>query len=170
MTNYATVLALAAMLASPAFGAVLISLDDPNQTGSPGDTLVFTGVLSNGDPDTVFLNSDSLNLVGSSFLINDLFFSSVPVSLDAGQSSQDFDLFEITVFNPFTDPPGLFMGSYGIIGGSNSDAQVLLGSASFSITEVSSVAQTPEPSSLFLFAIGLTVLRRSHQRRFRSAH
>jgi hypothetical protein len=147
-------------------GSILITFDNPNQTGMPGDTLVFMGVISNGGSSTAFLNSDGLNLLGNSFAVNDLFFSNVPISLDPGQSSPDIELFDVTLNNPFTDLSGTYTGTYGLLGGVDGNAQDMLGSANFSVTETSSV---PEPSSNVLLAAALGALVGVHRGRSRFA-
>src|ERR1700683_202171 len=60
-----------------------ISLDQPDQTGSPGGTLQFFGTITNDSDATVFLNSDDLTLDGLSLAITDQFFNTVPISLAA---------------------------------------------------------------------------------------
>ena len=143
-----------AVLAALSVRAAIV-FDDPYQFGQPGDTLVFTGVLSNDGSATVFLNSDYVNLLGNSFALNDLFFNNVPFSLDPGQSSSDIELFDFTLNNPFTDSSGTYPGIYNLLGGVNSDVQDMLAFTNFSITETSPV---PEPASIILLASALAAL------------
>jgi len=75
----------------------VVVFDNSNQTGNPGGTLQFFGVISNTGSDTVFLNSDTLTLPGLSFTIADQFLNYVPVSLDGGSSSGDIELFDVTL-------------------------------------------------------------------------
>ena len=150
--------------AAAAHASVLITLDNPNQTGNPGDTLMFNGVLSNTGLTTVFLNSVDLNLAGSSFSPDfvDPFLNNVPFVLNPGTTTSDILLFNVLVNNPFTDLPGTFAGTYTLLGGPDSTAQEILGSVDFGITVPDAV---PEPSSFLLMfgallLIGLTIVQR----------
>jgi hypothetical protein len=140
---------------------VTITLDQPNQTVSAGDTLQFFGTITNDTDETIFLNSDSLTIDGESFTINDLFFS-LPISLapdgQLGDSSGDIELFDVSASNPLLDAAGVFSGAYTLVGGADGGAGTAmdnLGTASFSVT---TVAQTPEPSSLYLLLTGLLAM------------
>ena len=141
--------------------SILITFDVPDQRGGPGDTLVYTGVLSNGGLETIFFNSNTLNLAGSGFLVTDLFFLNVPFSLDPGQSSSSIELFNVRVNDPFTDLPGAYAGTYALVGGIDSNAQNIIGSAEFAVT----VGALPEPSTVALLVIGLVALVGLHRRR-----
>ena len=145
--------------------AGIVALDLDTQTGSPGETLVFTGVLSNSDVTTIYLNSAQLNLAGDAFSTDfiDPFNDNVPYSLDPGQSTSSIELFGILVSDPFTDPQGTYGGTYTLLGGIDSSAQDILGSASFSVT-----VNAPEPSVLGVMTAGLAGLMALHWRR--SAH
>src|ERR1700761_7570665 len=80
-------------------GEIDVVLGDPDQTGAPGSTLQYLGSITNTTGNTIFLNSDDLNLAGlpGDFTIDDQFFNTVPISLDAGQSSGDIELFDVTI-------------------------------------------------------------------------
>lgn len=127
----------------------MMTLDNPNQSGNPGDTLMFNGVLSNTGLTTIFLNSVDLNLAGTSLSPDfiDPFFNNVPLLLDPGQLTSHILLFDVFVENPFTDLPGTYAGTYTLLGGVDSNAQDVLGSVDFGITVPNAV---PEPSSLLL--------------------
>lgn len=127
--------------------SLLIQFVAPDQTASDGGNLVFTATISNGGVDTVYLNSSSVNLVGNSFFINDMFISNAPISIDAGDSVSGIDLFDITLSFPFTDPYGLYSGTYAIFGGIDANATDLIGFADFTVT-----ATTPEPSTFAMLA------------------
>jgi hypothetical protein len=132
---------------------------------------VFSGVLSNTGDDTVFLNSVDLNLLGTSFTLDfvDPFLDNVPVSLDPGQSTPDIVLFDVAVNEPFTDPPGPYTGTYTLLGGVDSNAQDVLASADFMITETNGTTVVPEPRSAVLLGTGLMWFVFLALRRFRSA-
>lgn len=138
---------------------VVVTLDNPLLTGAPGDTLMFTGTIQNDGLEPTFLNADSLNLAGSSFSTIDLFFANVPVSLGAGESTGDIELFDIVLSSPFLDSPGNYGGTYSLFGGVDENALDLLGAADFAVT-ASQVNTVPEPQSLAAAILALAILRR----------
>lgn len=155
MKTLLNILVLAALAAAGASAGVVVVFDNSNQTGNPGGTLQFFGVISNTGSDTVFLNSDTLTLPGLSFTIADQFLNYVPVSLDGGLSSGDIELFDVTLSNPLLDPAGPYPGSYTLIGGFDANAQDNLGLANFDVTTGSGATETPEPSTGFLLGVAL---------------
>jgi hypothetical protein len=128
---------------------VTITFDQPDQSAGPGDTLEFFGTITNDTGNTVYLNTDDLNLIDVSLTTNDQFFNTVPISLAAGASSGDIELFDVSVSSPLLDATGTFSGTYTLFGGVDGDASDNLGQASFSVTT------TPEPSSIFVL-LGLS--------------
>lgn len=96
-------------------------------------------------------------------------FANLPISLAAGQSSADLDLFDITLAS--TVPAGVYRGTYGLIGGEDGGTGTgmdNLGQASFSVA-VKAAPLVPEPGTAALFGIGLgsvlaarKLLRHSH--------
>jgi hypothetical protein len=137
----------------------LIVLDLAAQTGSPGDTLVFEGILSNSGLDTLFLNSVQFSLAGNAFTPNftDPFINNVPISLSPGESTSLIELFNVLLNDPFTDPPGTYDGTYALLGGIDDTAQIVVGSADFTVT-VNAASAVPEPSLLPVLAGGLACL------------
>jgi len=146
-TLLCTVILAAMSAAAASADDISIALDDPTQTGSPGETLQFFGTITNTSAATVYLNSDSLTLDGVSLGLIDQFFNNMPIFLGAGDSSGDIELFDVTVSNPLVDPSGTYGGSYELIGGPDGEAQDDVGSASFSVTTV------PEPSTIYLLLV-----------------
>jgi hypothetical protein len=147
---------------------VTVTFDQPVQTGSPGETLQFFGTITNLSGATVFLNSDDLNVNGLSLTTNDLFLSTVPISLapngQPGDSSGDIELFDVIVSNPLLDAPGTYLGSYDLLGGADGNAADVLTQAGFSVNTV------PEPSlgyGLLGAASGILLLisRKTRERR-----
>jgi hypothetical protein len=139
-----------------------ITFDQPNQTVSAGGTLQFFGTITNDTDTTLFLNNDTLTLDGMSFTLTDQFFNNVPFFLtpegQAGSSSGDIELFDVSVNNPLLDAAGVFSGAYTLIGGADGGTDTAmdnLGTASFSVT---TIAQTPEPSSLYLLLTGVLAM------------
>jgi hypothetical protein len=140
-------------LVAPGFGQLQVLLDDPNQWGAPGDTLTFTGSLSNVDIEPDFLNGASLTLDDPGLLGDTTFFNVfAPLSLDPGVSSGSIPLFTIAI-DPFTVAPGLYQGEFDVTGGPGQSDSSLLGTADFTITV------TPEPhSTALILCAGLTIL------------
>jgi len=136
---------------------ITIAFDQPDQTGMPGQTLQFFGTLTNTTAAAVFLNSDDLNPTGLSFTSTDLFFANVPLFLapsgQAGDSSGDIELFDLTLSAPLRDATATYLGSYTLLGGADSNAQDIVGSAGFSVTTV-----TPEPSAVYLLITALSAV------------
>ena len=148
-------LALAVLaLAIPAHASTItISLVDPNQTGTVGQTLQFFGVITNNTSSTVNLDSDDLILNAPGItLVDD--FGNTPFSLSpdgqAGSSSGIIELFDVTLSAGFT---GVNLGTYDIVGDTGG-AQSVIGATTFSVAP-SSVAATPEPASFFLLLTSL---------------
>jgi hypothetical protein len=150
---------------------ITITLDTPNQDGDPGQTLQFFGVIANTGTDLapVYLNLDSFNfgLSDASYTLTDN-FANTPLSLDASTSSDDIDLFDITLSNPVADPAGLYSGTYALIGGEDGgdlSGTDNLAQASFSVDIESAPSGTPEPGTWYLLAGGLALLGRRFGRR-----
>jgi hypothetical protein len=164
MKNLLCTLMLVALSAAAAQASALtIAFDQPDQIGMPGQTLQFFGTIANTSANTVFLISDDLNPTGLSLTVTDLFFANAPFFLapsgQPGDSSGDIELFDIAVSAPLLDAPATYPGTYDLVGGADSNAQDVLGSASFSVTTA-----TPEPSTIYLLlaalsAISIRVLR-----------
>jgi hypothetical protein len=144
--------------ASAKADTITIAFDQPSQTASAGATLEFFGTITNDTNSTIFLNSDDFNLQGLSFTVNDQFFNTVPVSLAAGASSGEIELFDVTLSDPLQDAPGTYSGTYGFFGGASADAQDNLTSQSFSVTSAAATSPVPEPSTVYLLLSGLSVL------------
>lgn len=143
LTQGAALAALALAAISASATSISITLDQPTQAGNPGATIQYFGTITNNTGQTIYLNADSLDETDgtTSLTFNDLFFTTVPLSLAPGTNSGDIELFDAV-----PSVSGVFTGSYTLLGGSDGNAQDNLGSVNF--------AATPEPSSLMLLASG----------------
>jgi hypothetical protein len=135
---------------------VTITLSQATQAVMPGRTVEFFGTISNNSNQTIYLNSDDLDFSSAGFTVVDQFFNTVPISLapsgQAGSSSGNIELFDISVNAPFGGIEETYSGTYTLFGGADGGAytaQDNLGSATFG------VAVTPEPSSIWLLLSGL---------------
>jgi hypothetical protein len=171
MKTLLNILILAALATAGARADIVnVVFDNPDQTGHPGDILRFFGTITYTGTDPVFLNGDPMTLAGLSLATTDLFFSNVPVSLDGASPSRDIELFDVTVSNPLLDAPGLYQGTYNLLGGVDGDAEGILTSADFSVTTVPSETSTvPEPGSCLLLGTMLLGLITVHGLRRRKA-
>ena len=161
------VLASAGARADIIISNITISLDNPNQIGNPGETLDFTGTITNTDSNlddpAIFLNSDTPDFVGpSDAVLVDNFLANVPASLAPGATSGDIDLFDIALANPEADSFGLYSGStYTLVGGADGGARTAqdnLAQASFSVDVEPASSPTPEPATFALLGAGLALL------------
>jgi hypothetical protein len=147
---------------------ITVTFDQPSQTAVAGGTLEFFGTITNNTNQTIFLNSDSFNLEGTSFTFEDQ-FGNVPFTLapegQAGDSSGDIEIFDVGVSNPLLDAPGTYLGTYDLLGGSAADGQDVLTSESFSVNISNPV---PEPSSIYLLLSGASAALLPISRRLRA--
>jgi hypothetical protein len=148
--------------------ALMITFDQPDQIGMPGQLLEFSGTITNLTGGLVFLSSDDPNLAGLSIAVIDPFFTTVPEVLapsgQPGDSSGDINLLFVDVRAPLLDGPATYLGLYTLVGGASPDAQDILGSAGLTVTTA-----TPEPSTMFLLlaamsAVSIRVLRVARKR------
>ena len=131
--------------------------------GNPGDTLFFTGVLSNMTGSDVFINGDSLTFNGPApgLALDDSPFAP-PVSLGAMGSGSD--VYSGSFFDVLIDPSaqaGTYSGTFLVTGGANGNASDELTDPmkeSFSVTVPANPAPVPEASSVvslgLLLALG----------------
>ena len=150
--NKVLVLSLAVvglLLAAPAAKAdpfsLSIAFDSPFQSGVEGQTLTFSGMISNISLGPVDLAGDSFTLVGGTENDSD-FYLNTPPSLASGGNSGDVDLFTFTIA-PGT-AAGIYAEEYQI---TDSNGHVV-GEATFDIDV------TPEPGTILLLGTGLLIL------------
>ncbi len=155
MKTLLNILVVAALAATGAMADITVTFDLPHQIGNAGDTLQFFGVISNTGSDTVFLNGDNPNLAGTSFTTVSK-IDNVPFWLDGDTNSDNIELFCVTVSDPLTDVPGIYRGTYNLVGGIDGSAQDNLVTVPFDVTLPG--ASVPEPSVPSLLGAELAAL------------
>jgi hypothetical protein len=166
--------ALAVGFASSAAAQTLdLTLVDPSQSVQQGTVAVeFDAIVTNASAQTVFLNGDSATTGSPLLTIDDSpFFANAPLSLDPGQSSGLFALFNLDLDPSAT--PGVYDGNvFSLLGGADGGATVDVADAAFSLTVTPSAPPVPEPGMLACSLIGLAALtvrrRASHPGQVRS--
>jgi hypothetical protein len=153
-------LLFAALFTIPAHADPLtVTFISSSLTGSPGETLIFSGFLTNTGASDVYLNGAGINLAGfdvSAIDLTDFLVLDWPVTpLAAGASTDAFDFFSVTIPSGFDS--GIYYGSLDVQGGATLDDDDVLGSAAFKVG-VEEVSSTPEPGGLSLLGIGSLTL------------
>ena len=175
MTIRNLLLALTLACAPACADTLQINFDSTTITASPGQMITFSGTIGNNASSIVDLNNISVTLNGMFTVdISPFFAISNPATVAGGSDTVDFDFFNVTVDDPYTDPLGAIQGTLTILGGIegldgyNPSVQDDLGSATFSV-DVESPA--PEPSSfvLLLTAAALVLLCKLWRRHILSA-
>lgn len=134
--------------------SLAITLTESSQTVTQGTSVVaFDATVSNplSNSDTLFLDSAGGSTSDASVLIDlTAFYLNAPLSLDPGQSSGPFELFDVDLQSSAS---GMYSGIFSIYDGSGVD----IGDADFSVN-VLSPTTTPEPSTLVLYLFGLALV------------
>jgi len=144
-------------------GGVSALADDPIVIpGTIGTTVSFPAELDNTDNNVdLFLNGSSFN-IDSPLVLDDLLFVNFPASIPAGTSA-DGILF--TVDLPLGLTPGLYNGSYTILGGLSPNDFDELATIPFQIDAQPAASPVPEPGTLVLFGTGVGALATAIKRR-----
>ena len=129
---------------------ISLNLDSATLSGLPGQMLDFTGTLTNNTGATLFINSDSFTFAINGALDDSPFLLNAPLSINAGVTSADFEIFDVII--PGGQALGPYTGSFTVLGGTDGSQQNNLGSASFTV-EV-----TPEPASYLLISCAVALL------------
>ena len=160
-------LLLAGLIAAPAAHAQLsFTLLPGNQSGIGGDTLHFTGALSNpSTTDTINLNSDSATFTAPGLTLDDSpFFNNAPSALSpmgsvdgSGNPTDSYTggFFDITIASDGSALPGTYSGVLNILGGPNAGDLSIVASQKFTVTVQS--APIPEASSLVSLSLLLAL-------------
>ena len=148
---YLVFLMLSLLLGSlPAHAQLVFTFSSPTLSGVPGDTLTYAGTLLNSGTTTLFLNSDSLDLIGIGLTPDDSgFLLNVPSTLNAGATTEVVNLFTVVIDT--TAALGDYPGGFTILGGANSSSFGTLAAADFTVRIANPApANVPEPGSLAL--------------------
>jgi hypothetical protein len=161
------------------FGAVrantvTVTLQNPSQSGNPGDLLQFFGTIQNdlaSGPDSIYLNGATGTPVSADLPIDTLplFLSYIltsPPALAPGDSTAAIELFDITI--SLTAAPGAYVGnSVSFSGGPLVDSQDPLGIvyADVTVNPTSQPAGVPEPGTGVLLLTGLAAWSGLRRRR-----
>lgn len=159
------------LLGGTAAKAETISLIAPDQSAVAGETIEFDAIITNPDPSNgLFLNSYYVASLDSPLILDDIdtdtAFFNIPWPLSpAGDPGDSYTgvLFFVTV--PLGTANDTYTGDFQVLGGSDEDANDVLGDEDFTIT-VGSESPVPEPSSLLLLLSGMAGLAGTIRRRF----
>ena len=151
---------------------ITVTFDQNPISMHPGDTASFTGELTNSGTTPLFINGDSLNLVGSGLILDDSpFLTNAPLSLTPGEVTSSFEFFTAT--SDALTPLGTYVGTFSVLGGADSNATDELSGTTppgFQVNVVpSTVSDVPEPNNVALLSgialTGTCLLRRLRPRR-----
>ena len=142
-------------------GPITFTLDSSLLTTTPGIDVTFDATLTNTVGTPEFLNGDSVTSV---LTVDDLpFFLNFPVALAPGASAHA-SIFTVRV--PASTLPGLYGGTFDILGGPLPASLNVLATGAFTVSVTPAATAVPEPATLFLLGSGVAVLagRRRRQR------
>lgn len=157
-------IAAALTLVPAAHAQVTFTLAVPAQFGYPGDTIAYSGTLTNTGTSTVYINNDSpvFNTPPGVSLDDSPFFSVTPFMLTPG-NSLTAELFDVSLASDAA--PSTYQGTFQILGGVDAGAADIVASYDFSVQVLP--AAVPELSStvsfgtlLMLGSLGLLVAKR----------
>ena len=139
------------MLAAPsAFAGIVLNFTQSTISGTPGSIVKFFGTLTNTDPFVTFINSDSANITGSGFTIDDSpFLINAPLSMNGNTTTLAFEIIDVSI--PSLAAPGSYGGAFSILGGPALNSQNVVGQSTFRV-QVNSV--TPEPATMGMLLFG----------------
>jgi len=158
---------LGALLCDGARAQLVLTLDQSQFTALPGDTVTFTGNLTNNNPFETFLNGAEFPQIDPGLAGDESpFFVNTPLSLAPGASLPN----PVTLFTVTLDPgllPGSYSGAFRVVGGPDDQTFDPLAEVPFRVNVAAPTGGgvIPEPSSLALAGIGLLPLAGTLRRR-----
>src|SRR5262249_46094466 len=129
-------------------------------SASPGATVTFTGTVTETGGTTTFLLGDVVSVAPPLVEDDTPFLNNFPIQLNGNQSFTDAIL---SVSVPLATAPGLYAGTFAILGGVGT-----LASAPFAVNVTTTTAATPEPATLSLLGLGVAGLIAKRARRRQS--
>lgn len=135
-------LLLAIILTRTVDAGLVLTLDESLQSGPPGATLSYTGLLENTNTTgSLFLNGVSFTLSSGDLVLDfSPFALQAPLSLDP-LAAYAGTLFDVIILSSAL--PATYNGTFSVLGGADEFAAEELTNTPFQV----SVVETPEPSS-----------------------
>lgn len=164
------IFSLVMSVATACAASLTINFDFPTLSVAPGQTVTFSGTISNGFSSTVDLNSLNVNITGNGFTVDSMPFFLGPATVDGNSTTVNFSFFAVTLDDPFAYPGGIYSGTLDLLAGVQvggiADPNVLdlLGSANFQLDVVSS-SGVPEPASGAMVVAAVALLA-GYRRRY----
>jgi hypothetical protein len=145
------ILLLIVLFSRSAFaGPLTINLSSSLLTALDGETVTFSGSITNTSGTEVFINGDSSS-ISSPLIVDDTkFFLNSPLSIGPSVTTPTFEMFDVK--SPLGAPSALYSGAFDILGGTSRSSFDVVGTATFAVNVVQSV---PEPATLALVGLGL---------------
>jgi len=156
LTLTLAVLAAALLLPAAAKADPLVLTLDPTHTVAAGSSVTFQGTFSNGGSPGRFVNAVAFSFSGGFSLFTfdpSAFFAAVPAFVNPGFTTGPPTSF-FDVFVDISAAPGLYTGSFSVLGGDNDSANNVLATKDFTLL-VQGTQVVPEPTTLLLLGTGL---------------
>ena len=141
---------------------IQVNFSNLTLSGNPGDTVPFFASLTNlSTTDTIYFNSISATGVSADLDFEILpFFLNAPLFLDPGESSGQFEIFDVAI-DPAATPGDYPGNTISLLGGTDGGALDDLADSVMEVDVEGSQTTVPEPSGWILAAsgVGLFVFR-----------